>query len=193
MASCCVNSASSWHRCLWSPHFCYFSLEIRFYNITKTNGCLDAISGTALPLFPSLPSSPYTSIYQVPSCTLLARKYMYFKNIFLLFLPSLKLARGWVRGTRQDGEWKWQLLGAGLQAASPQGYSCEGGCMRNPEPSLCSADPGGKLAATPFQHLAASFSATCSDHWGTVFSAPTCRFRNKEWSVKVFCRHSPTL
>lgn len=34
---------------------------------------------------------------------------------FLLFLPLLKLARGWARRARQDGEWKWQLLGTGWQ------------------------------------------------------------------------------
>lgn len=62
----------------------YFSLEIRFYNTTKTNGCLDAIAETALPLFPSIPSCPYTSIYQVPSCAPLARKDMYFKKIYRL-------------------------------------------------------------------------------------------------------------
>lgn len=137
------------------PISSYFSLEIRLYNTAKAFGCLDAIAGTALPLFPSFPSSPYTSIYRVPFCAPLARKYRntFFFQIqisFLLLLPSLNLARGWVRGARKDGEWKWQpsSISPGLQLW---------GCMRNPEPSLCTANPGGKWAAMPFQHLGCIF------------------------------------
>lgn len=87
------------------PISSYFSLEVRFYNTAKTVGCLDAIAGTALPIFPSFLSSPCTSIYRVPSCAPLARKYIYsfLKYSFLLVLPPLKLARCWVRGARQEG------------------------------------------------------------------------------------------
>lgn len=182
------------------PISSYFSLEVRFYNTAKTVGCLDAIAGTALPIIPSFLSSPCTSIYWVPSCAPLARKYIYsfLKYSFLLVLPPLKLARCWVRGARQDGEWKWQLLGAASPqgaAASPQGHSCEAAWGTQSNPFAVQIQEESRLQRLS-NILAASFSATChlsSDHWGAVCSAPTCRFRSKEWSVKVFCRDSPTL
>lgn len=150
MVSCCFNSASTWHRCLWSS---LPPASIRSHPVLQWQGNI---------------------------C------------VYIFFLPLVELARGWVRGARQDEEWKWQLLGAGLRAASPQGYSCEAAWGTRSHPFA-----GQMQEESRRQHLsnilAASFSATCSDHWGAVRSAPTCRFRNKEGSVKVFCRGSPTL
>lgn len=149
MASCCGNSASSWHRCLWVFPIFYLLLPqgvVLQYSKTHLMSSCYCRSNSTSP--PHLPRSLCTSIYLVlsfwelhwqRSFCLLGCLFL-IQISFLLFLPQQKLVGAWVKGAGQgDGEAAARSQPAGASAASPQAYShgAAWGTTR-PQPSLCS-------------------------------------------------------
>lgn len=149
---------------------------------------------------PCLSSLPF----QVPPAPIGSHPVLHLQGnryIFFLFLNIDQLSTVFAlakagQGVGEKGQAGWGVevaaSGNWLAAASPQGHSCEAAWGTQSHPFAVQIQEESRLQRL-FNILAASFSATCSDRWGTVCSAPTCGFRNKEWSVKVFCRDSPTL
>lgn len=176
-----------------------------FYSTAKPIWCLAATAGAALPLFLPFPSSP---CYQHLSSPILqraplARKYFLFffkyRLPFYSFHPSKsRLGGGW-EGLGKTG----RRRGFGRELAciiniifsissGLRPWGCLGNCIHAAIP--LQQEPGRKARCNAFPAVCPRFPrppAVAAEGLFTVLH--TCRFRNKERSVKVFCRDSPTL